>query len=152
MSTNYTTKRNDLFVFTLFAIFILGVPLLLSLNSSSSLLSSQQSLCPFKMLTGMPCPGCGITKSIVAIYEGAFVQSLLFHPFGIVAFTLSITFLFAQALLNKAQVDLLYYRFFRNRKLTISLAAGMSVYHIIRLYYFLSSHTFDDVLRESIWR
>lgn len=152
MSTNYTTKRNDLFVFSVFSILIVGIPFILAWNSSSSELRYKQSFCPFKMLSGLPCPGCGITKSIVALYEGAIPESIEYHPFGIVVFGLAATFLFAQAVLNKAQVDKLYYHFFRNRKLTIGLAVGMSVYHIIRLYYFLSSHTFDDVLRESIWR
>ncbi len=100
----------------------------------------------------MPCPGCGITKSIVAIYEGAFLQSLLFHPFGIVAFSISATFLLARVTLTKVQMDSLYNQFFKNRKLTVAIALGMSIYHVIRLYFFLKANTVDDILQESIWR
>lgn len=40
-------------------------------------LETDQSLCPFKMLTGFPCPGCGITKSLVYLYEGDLQKAYL---------------------------------------------------------------------------
>ncbi|MBL0258363.1 MAG: DUF2752 domain-containing protein [Bacteroidetes bacterium] len=45
-------------------------------------LEGDQSLCPFKMLTGFPCPGCGLTKSMVFFYEGDWNKSLSYHIFG----------------------------------------------------------------------
>jgi hypothetical protein len=42
-----------------------------------------QSLCPHKMLTGFPCPGCGITRSIMALYRGDLSGSFAYHAFGV---------------------------------------------------------------------
>ncbi len=39
--------------------------------------------CSFKNLTGLPCPGCGLTRSIVAGMHGDFKVSLRFHKLGV---------------------------------------------------------------------
>ena len=45
-------------------------------------LTSGPSLCPFKVLTGLPCPGCGLTRSAVAFLHGDPSTSLFYHPLG----------------------------------------------------------------------
>ncbi|TIC88988.1 DUF2752 domain-containing protein [Nocardioides sp. GY 10113] len=42
-------------------------------------------LCPFRQLTGLPCPGCGLTRSWVYLVHGWWRESLAAHPFGPVA-------------------------------------------------------------------
>lgn len=39
-------------------------------------------LCWFRRLSGLPCPGCGLTRSVVALAQGELRASLAFHPFG----------------------------------------------------------------------
>ncbi len=39
--------------------------------------------CPFKAVTGMPCPTCGMTRSLVALSHGDIGASLACHPFTI---------------------------------------------------------------------
>ncbi|WP_408897511.1 DUF2752 domain-containing protein [Nocardioides sp. R1-1] len=39
-------------------------------------------LCPFRRLTGLPCPGCGLTRSWVYLAHGWWRESFLAHPFG----------------------------------------------------------------------
>ena len=34
------------------------------------------------MLTGLPCPGCGLTRAFVCLSHGHFAQSLHWHPIG----------------------------------------------------------------------
>jgi uncharacterized protein DUF2752 len=41
-------------------------------------------LCAFKLWTGRPCPGCGMTRSIVHLAEGDVAGSFRLHPLGIV--------------------------------------------------------------------
>ncbi len=47
--------------------------------------------CSFKNLTGLPCPGCGLTRSIVAGMHGDFRASLMYHRLGLL--TLAYVFL-----------------------------------------------------------
>src|SRR6476469_10699752 len=42
-------------------------------------------VCPFRRLTGLPCPGCGLTRSWVYLAHGRWSDSWHAHPFGAVA-------------------------------------------------------------------
>jgi hypothetical protein len=53
----------------------------------SCLLSPEQSgsgpvLCPFRLATGLPCPGCGLTRSFVAMGHGDVREAFRQHAFG----------------------------------------------------------------------
>jgi hypothetical protein len=39
--------------------------------------------CSFKNLTGLPCPGCGLTRSIVSGIHGDFKASFMYHRLGL---------------------------------------------------------------------
>jgi hypothetical protein len=36
--------------------------------------------CPFKKLTGIDCPGCGFQRSVLAMLQGDFYQSIILYP------------------------------------------------------------------------
>lgn len=38
--------------------------------------------CPFKALTGIPCPGCGMTRAILSITKGDFQGAFGYNPFS----------------------------------------------------------------------
>ena len=40
------------------------------------------SLCMLRNTTGIPCPGCGLTRSIVAAVHGDLKESYAFHRLG----------------------------------------------------------------------
>ncbi|MGC4933871.1 DUF2752 domain-containing protein [Gordonia sp. DT30] len=40
-------------------------------------------LCPFRLVTGLPCPGCGLTRAWVYACHGDWAQSFAAHPFGL---------------------------------------------------------------------
>src|SRR5688500_14697882 len=39
-------------------------------------------LCSWKSLTGVDCPGCGLTRSFIALAHGQWRESLRFNPAG----------------------------------------------------------------------
>jgi Protein of unknown function (DUF2752) len=39
-------------------------------------------ICLFRYLTGLPCPGCGLTRSFSCILHGDFERGYEYHPFG----------------------------------------------------------------------
>lgn len=43
-------------------------------------------LCPFRNLTGLPCPGCGMTRSLVCCGHGLWAEAARYHPLGPLAF------------------------------------------------------------------
>jgi hypothetical protein len=114
-------------------------------------LKTDQSFCPLKMLTGFPCPSCGITKSMVYFYEGNLLKSILYHVLGpaVIFFCLFIIILFSIEL--KTGKDY-FKKYFYNRKLAYGLAIFLAVYHIIRLIYFVNEHSYQEILKESIWK
>ncbi len=41
-------------------------------------------LCPFRLVTGLPCPGCGLTRSWVYLLHGHWSAAMTANPFGVV--------------------------------------------------------------------
>ena len=41
-------------------------------------------ICPFQILFGVPCPGCGATRSFFALGSGHIVTSVRLNPLGVV--------------------------------------------------------------------
>ena len=44
---------------------------------------SDFGVCLFKQVTGIPCPSCGSTRSVLALLRGDFAGALFWNPFGI---------------------------------------------------------------------
>ena len=114
-------------------------------------IETDQSICPFKMLTGFPCPGCGITKSLVFLYAGDFVKSIYYHLFGPLTFLscLAAIFVLSLELITKKEY---FQNILFNKKIAYVLGSTLAVYHIIRLILFISTNNIDAILRESIWK
>lgn len=121
------------------------------LNDKDDHLKNSQSLCPIKMLTGFPCPSCGITKSIVYFYKGNIVESISYHILGpiVVVICFLIIGLLSFELITKKEY---FNEYIYSRKLAYGLAIFIGLYHIIRLIYFIHEHSFQEVLKESIWK
>lgn len=133
------------------AVITLLFPLFLMFFNHDNHLETDQSLCPFKMLTGFPCPGCGITKSMVYFYEGDIIKSLYYHLLGsfVILFCIATICLLTIELVTRKEYGnkLLF-----NKKIAYGLAIFLGVYHLIRIIYFIATNSFDEVLRQSIWK
>ena len=42
--------------------------------------------CPFKMIFGLSCPGCGMTRGILSLGQLNLIRAMNFNPFSIVIF------------------------------------------------------------------
>ncbi|HLK59564.1 MAG TPA: DUF2752 domain-containing protein [Chthonomonadaceae bacterium] len=42
--------------------------------------------CLFRLFTRIPCPGCGLTRSLTLLWHGDFWLSFRYHPLGLLAF------------------------------------------------------------------
>jgi uncharacterized protein DUF2752 len=43
---------------------------------------ARYTICAFRRLTGIPCPGCGLTRAMAALARGELLLALHFHPFA----------------------------------------------------------------------
>ena len=50
--------------------------------------------CIFKGVTGIPCPGCGMTRACLAILQGEFSTAWRYHPFSFLLIGLIILIVF----------------------------------------------------------
>jgi uncharacterized protein DUF2752 len=60
--------------------------------------------CPFRTLTGQPCPFCGMTRSWIAASHGHVAQSLAYNPGGVLLFVGAIVLIVKPSLLRKVRV------------------------------------------------
>jgi hypothetical protein len=51
-------------------------------------------LCMFKRLFSLPCPGCGLTRSVSSILHGDFLKSWSYHPLGVFFVATALLFVF----------------------------------------------------------
>jgi len=45
--------------------------------------NARYSVCMMRRTTGIPCPTCGMTRSLASLAKGQLAQSIEYHPFGI---------------------------------------------------------------------
>jgi hypothetical protein len=93
--------------------------------------------CPLKSATGVPCPGCGLTRAVVALLRGDFAASLQLHAFAPVLLACLGAFA-AAALLPSARREAFagaVARFERRTKATYAVPAAMLVYWSVRMLF-----------------
>ena len=131
------------------ALATLAIPFIIMMTDSH--VESSQSLCPFKMLTGFPCPGCGITKSMIFLYKGELLKSLSYHIFGPALFLFCVSAAIIWSVELITNTDYLN-PLLSGKKLTYMVATLIGSYHFMRLVVFVSTTSFSDILKESVWR
>jgi len=105
--------------------------------------------CLFKMMLHLPCPGCGMTRSLKAIWLGHFTTAFRYHPLGPVLFVLC-TVLLLSALLQKPlastrvafPVYSLHSRLMLPRTLYIITALMLGAWLMRLIFIFSGSHFF----------
>lgn len=71
---------------------VLAASLLLPLPGRNGSIAHLPSVCPFYQLTGLPCPGCGLTRAFVCLGHGQWRESLHWHPLGWLVYSVCVLF------------------------------------------------------------
>ena len=56
------------------------------------------TLCPVRQISGLPCPGCGTTRAVLALLRGDIRQALEFHPLIFITLAAILIFILAYIL------------------------------------------------------
>lgn len=94
-------------------------------------------ICPFRCLTGIPCPGCGMTRSFLALARGDWVDAVYFNLFGPVVFAgffIAVIHL-CWELITGQQIKTFYSKLIHDKKPQKIALFLVLTYHVDRLYY-----------------
>ncbi len=94
--------------------------------------------CPFWHVTGIPCPGCGLSRAIMALLQGDWSTSIRLHAFAPL-FVLAFIVIIGAAILPAKPRNWLIDRLEwveRRTGITAILLVGLVLYWLIRLLVF----------------
>lgn len=117
----------------------------------SPYLDSGVEICSMKLLTGLPCPGCGLTHSFCAISSGNFADAFKFHLFGpfiYIAVLIFIFVLFSEIFLDKQFPRLR--KIFFSKSFTYVFGIILFLFFSFRLYNLVLTGEFTKLLHNSI--
>jgi hypothetical protein len=98
--------------------------------------------CPFRHWLGVICPGCGLTRSFVALAQGDLGRSVAYHAFGPLLFagmTVALVHCLWELWLGR-HLDLFYGRWLAARSGQILMVASFLVYYLLRLGHWLPAN------------
>ncbi len=70
------TEKGDLRMLQILSLFVIAAAILMPMDGTGF------SICVFYNLTGIPCPGCGLTRSVTHSLHGGLHAAFLYNPFG----------------------------------------------------------------------
>ncbi len=105
-------------------------------------------ICPFRILFGIPCPGCGMTRSLFLLLQGRFLDALAMQPMVLAFLVLAAAFVVTRYVLEYDVKCL-------NNALLAALIFCILLYVVRMLLYFprVPPMTIDeDALLRRFWR
>jgi len=97
--------------------------------------------CPFLQVTGIPCPGCGLTRAVIFLLKGELRTSIRFHAFApiflLAAGALILSILLPRSIVQPAilKAELLE----RQTRFTVIILVGLILYWLARLLFMQSA-------------
>lgn len=114
-------------------------------------LDSGVELCSMKYLTGLPCPGCGLTHSFCSISSGNFSDAFSYHFFGPFIYASVLVFifiLFSEIFLDKKFPKLR--KIFFSKGFTYTFAIILFLFFSFRIYNLIITGEFSKRLHNSV--
>jgi Protein of unknown function (DUF2752) len=94
--------------------------------------------CPIRHGLGIPCPGCGITRAILALLQGDWSRAIAIHAFAPLAL-LTLIFIAAGAILpqrQKSRLSIWTAQLEKRTGISLVLTLLLIIYWLIRLIFF----------------
>jgi hypothetical protein len=107
-------------------------------------------LCPFRAVTGIPCPSCGLTRALAHLERGHLAQALKFHPFSPLILVLALV-LFILLLLELVTHERIIFNPLQNRRNIFILFAGVVIFQVVRTVIFFSEGGWTIFWHENIF-
>jgi len=97
--------------------------------------------CPIFSSTGIPCPGCGLTRAMVLLLQGQWRASIQYHAFAPIFLLLGVATLVALLLPPSISGPLVFKAetLERQTKLTVIILTGLILYWLARLLFLNSA-------------
>lgn len=97
--------------------------------------------CPIFSSTGIPCPGCGLTRAIVLLLQGEWRASIQYHAFAPIFLFFSVATLVAILLPRSISGPVIYKAeaLERQTRLTVIILTGLILYWLARLLFLNSA-------------
>ncbi len=111
-------------------------------------------VCPLRHWTGIPCPTCGMTRSLMAVVRGDWEQALIHHVFGPLLFIGLVLCVIQLAieLYSGHRVQAIYSplvrAFQRDRRYPLTALGLLLGYHALRLSYLATT----GELQQAFWQ
>ncbi len=150
--TSFITESRDSFYWPrLLALALLAGSLLLPLLAFDWVTSANSLvLCPLRAVTGIPCPSCGLTRSLAHLERGHWAEALKFHPFSPLIFVLALA-LFFLLVLELATHKAIIFNPLKNRRSVYLLFAVVVVFQVARTAVFFANGGWEVFWRENIF-
>jgi len=79
----------------LIGVYVLSIAL--PMPGGDGLILRLPTICPFDHMTGLPCPGCGLTRAFVSMAHGHVVDAFRWHALGPIVFLIGLGYLIEYA-------------------------------------------------------
>lgn len=101
------------------------------------------SFCPMVIVTGFPCPGCGMTRSLFYLFTGRIYRSIQMNPMGIPIALIIIYFCFNRYIRGKKAAGMTL--------LVVAAVIMLLIVYVYRMYLFFPDrapyvYTSDNIM------
>lgn len=90
-------------------------------------------ICPVRMILGIPCPGCGVTRAFVLVLKGYFYEATVMHPIWILLVILAVAFMIARYFVEDEEQSQKLIKILK--KCFLAVIAFSIIFYVYRMIY-----------------